>query len=67
MHMELDALMNKKADEPLVAALRQDLSPLSQEELQQRILLLEAEIARVKAHMQQAHAHIQAANALFKS
>ena len=43
------------------------LDPYSQDELAQRIVLLEAEIARVRAHMERASAHRQAADALFGS
>ena len=43
----------------------EDLAPYSQDELQQRIALLEAEIARVEAHRLKAAAHRDAAEALF--
>jgi uncharacterized small protein (DUF1192 family) len=43
----------------------EDLAPLSQAELDERIALLEAEIARVSAHREKAAAHRTAANALF--
>ncbi len=43
----------------------EDLSPYSQDELGERIDLLEAEIARVKAHRDKAAAHKAAADALF--
>ncbi len=43
----------------------EDLGPYSQAELGERIALLEAEIARVKAHRDKAAAHRAAANALF--
>ena len=45
----------------------EDLAPYSQDELTDRIVLLEAEIARVKAHRDKAAAHRSAADALFKS
>lgn len=44
---------------------REDLAPYSQDELAQRIALLEAEIARVKDHRDKAAAHRTAADALF--
>lgn len=44
----------------------EDLSPYSQSELDERIALLEAEIARVSAHRSKTAAHMQAAEALFK-
>ena len=43
----------------------EDLAPYSQAELDQRIALLEAEIARVAAHRDKATAHRAAADALF--
>lgn len=43
----------------------EDLGPYSQSELDERVALLEAEIARVKAHRDKAAAHRAAAEALF--
>ncbi|HSF13851.1 MAG TPA: DUF1192 domain-containing protein [Erythrobacter sp.] len=43
----------------------EDLAPYSQDELAERIALLEAEIARVAAHRDKAAAHRAAADALF--
>ena len=43
----------------------EDLGPYSQAELDERIVLLEAEIARVTAHRDAAAAHRDAAEALF--
>ena len=43
----------------------EDLGPYSQAELDHRIALLDAEIARVKAHRDKAAAHRAAADALF--
>ena len=45
----------------------EDLAPYSQDELSERIALLEAEIERVKAHRDKAAAHRAAADALFSS
>ncbi|MBS3931800.1 MAG: DUF1192 domain-containing protein [Sphingomonadales bacterium] len=42
------------------------LDPYSQDELAERIALLEAEIARIKAHQGKVAAHRMAADALFK-
>ncbi|MBA4162504.1 MAG: DUF1192 domain-containing protein [Novosphingobium sp.] len=42
------------------------LDPYSQDELAERIALLEAEIARIKAHRDKVAAHRMAADALFK-
>ena len=44
---------------------RESLDPYSQAELTERIAVLEAEIARVKAHRDKAAAHRSAADALF--
>ncbi|WP_427965997.1 DUF1192 domain-containing protein [Altererythrobacter sp.] len=45
---------------------KEDLSPYSQDELQERISLLEAEIVRVETHRSKAAAHREAADSLFK-
>lgn len=45
---------------------KQDLDPLSVAELEERIALLEGEIARVKKHMQRAVNHRASADSLFK-
>ena len=44
---------------------KEDLSPYSQDELAERIALLETEIARIEAHRSRAAAHRSAADALF--
>jgi uncharacterized small protein (DUF1192 family) len=44
---------------------KEDLAPYSQDELAERIALLEAEIARVESHRLKAAAHRSAADALF--
>ena len=62
--MDIDDLPRPKGD----AASRlagEDLGPYSQDELTERITLLEAEIARVKEHRDKANAHRAAADALF--
>lgn len=64
--MDLDDLFPSKPDDPLVALGRQDLDPMSQEELAERIELLKSEIARVESHMQRVEAHRSAAEELFK-
>ncbi|MDJ0978442.1 MAG: DUF1192 family protein [Erythrobacter sp.] len=43
----------------------EDLDPYSHDELDTRVALLEAEIARVRAHQDKASAHRAAADALF--
>jgi len=64
--MDLDDLFPSKPDDPLVALGKQDLDPLSVDELQERIAALKAEIERVDAHMQRARTHRSAAEELFK-
>lgn len=44
----------------------EDLSPYSQDELAERVALLEAEIARVEKHRLKAAAHRNAADSLFR-
>src|SRR5437763_16003862 len=64
--MDLEDLFPSKPDDPLVALGRQDLDPISIEELQERIELLKAEIARVEAHVERVRTHRSAAEELFK-
>ena len=52
--MDLEELFPSKPGDPLVELARQDLDPMSIEELVARIEALKAEIARVEAHMQRA-------------
>jgi uncharacterized small protein (DUF1192 family) len=49
--MDLDELFPDKPGDPLTLLTRQDLDPLSVDELQARIAALEGEIARVKARL----------------
>jgi len=64
--MDLEDLFPSKPGDPLVELARQDLDPMSIEELGGRIEALKAEIARVEAHMQAAQTHRSAAEELFK-
>ena len=64
--MDLDDLFPSKPGDPLVELGKQDLDPMSIEELQARIEALRAEIARVEDHMQRAQTHRSAAEELFK-
>jgi len=64
--VDLDDLFPSKPDDPLVALAKQDLDPLSIEELHARIEALRAEIARVEAHMDRATKHRSAAEELFR-
>lgn len=64
--MDLDDLFPSKPGDPLVELGRQDLDPMSIEELKERIEALKAEIARVEAHIERVTAHRSAADELFK-
>jgi uncharacterized small protein (DUF1192 family) len=64
--MDPDDLFPSKPDDPLVALGRQDLDPLSIEELHERIAALKAEVARVEAHIDAVNKHRSAAEQLFK-
>jgi uncharacterized small protein (DUF1192 family) len=64
--MDLEDLFPSKPGDPLVELAKQDLDPMSIEELQVRIESLKAEIARVEVHMNRAQAHRSAAEELFK-
>jgi len=64
--VDLDELFPSKPDDPLVALARQDLDPMSIEELQARIEALKTEIGRVEAHIERVQSHRSAAEELFK-
>jgi len=64
--VDLDELFPSKPDDPLIALGKQDLDPISIEELHERIVALHAEIARVEAHIQRVETHRSAAEELFK-
>ena len=64
--MDLDELFPDKPDDPLVLLGKQDLDPLSVDELEARIALLEAEIERVKAKLQSSVNFRATADELFK-
>lgn len=65
--MDLDDLMpRRKGDDTLAALAKQDLDPLSVDELEERIAALEAEIARTRAKLEGARSFRSAADALFK-
>jgi uncharacterized small protein (DUF1192 family) len=65
--MDLDDLLAKKPDDPLAQLLRQDLDPLSVEELHARQAALEAEIDRIQGKLRRAVNVRASADALFKS
>lgn len=61
-----DDLFSSRPDDPVALLARQDLDPLSVDELDARLLALEAEIARVRSHKETVSRHRSAADALFK-
>jgi uncharacterized small protein (DUF1192 family) len=64
--MDLDELFPDKPDDPLKLLTKQDLDPLSVEELEARIALLEAEIVRVRAKLDASVTFRASADELFK-
>ena len=64
--MDLDELFPAKPQDPLSQLVKQDLDPLSVDELHERIQTLEGEIARVRAKIEASVGHMSAAEALFK-
>ena len=64
--VDLDDLFPSKPDDPLIALKKQDLDPMSIDELQERIAALKAEIVRVETHMIAASKHRSEAEELFK-
>jgi uncharacterized small protein (DUF1192 family) len=64
--MDLDELFPGKPQDPLTTLVKQDLDPLSVDELRARIETLEGEIARTRAKIEAAVTHLSAADALFK-
>ncbi|MGQ0559708.1 MAG: DUF1192 domain-containing protein [Sphingosinicella sp.] len=64
--MDLDELFPDKPDDPLKLLSRQDLDPLSVEELEARIALLEAEIERVRTKLEQSVNFRASADELFR-
>ena len=64
--MDLDELFPDKPGDPLKELVKQDLDPLSIEELNERIATLGEEIARVEAHIDRVNRDRSAAEELFK-
>ena len=64
--MDDDDLFATRPTDPLTLVTRQDLGPISQDELAERIATLKAEISRVEQHMAAVDQHRSAADALFK-
>ena len=64
--MDEDDFFSSRPQDPLTQLIKQDLGPLSQDELAARIETLKGEIARVESHITAASAHRSAAEQLFK-
>ena len=64
--MDIDELFPSKPGDPLKELARQDLDPMSQDELAERIEALKTEIARVEAHLSAVSKHRSAAEELFR-
>ena len=64
--MDEDDFFTSKPEDPLTLVTRQDLGPLSMDELDERIAILREEIARVEAHIAHVSKHRSAADELFK-
>lgn len=65
--MDSEDLLPYRSDDPLAQLVREDLDPLSIEELDARVRILEAEIARTRARREGATKFRAAADNLFKS
>jgi uncharacterized small protein (DUF1192 family) len=64
--MDMDEILARKPADPLVLMTRQDLDPLSVEELHERLEILAVEVARVKQKLEGAVNHRASADSLFK-
>ncbi len=64
--MDWDELLPNKPDDPLTQLTRQDLDPLSVDELHARIAALEGEIARVRGKIDASVNFRASAEAIFK-
>jgi uncharacterized small protein (DUF1192 family) len=64
--MDSDEILPRRTDDPVGLLARQDLDPLSREELEARIGALEAEIRRTRLKIEAAANHRATADALFR-
>ena len=64
--MDLDELFAKTPGDPLTQLCKQDLDPLSIEELKLRVAALEGEIARTNGRIEKVVNHRASADAIFK-
>ncbi len=65
--MDEETLFTSRNNDPVSALAKQDLDPLSVDELHIRIRLLESEITRTREKIEGAVNHRASADALFKS
>ena len=64
--MDEDDFFSSKPQDPLTLLIKQDLGPLSVDELNERIGTLKGEIARIEQHLADTARHRNAADELFK-
>ena len=64
--MDFDDLFSSKPKDPLTELVKQDLGPLSLDELTLRIETLRQEIERIERHRDDAERHRSAADDIFK-
>ena len=64
--MDLDELFPDRPGDPLTQLTKEDLDPLSIEELNERIATLREEIARIEAHIERVNRDRSAAEELCK-
>ena len=64
--MDEDDFFSSRPQDPLSLLVKQDLGPLSVDELNERIETLRQEIARVEQHLADTARHRNAADELFK-
>lgn len=64
--MDEDDFFSVRPSDPLTLVCKQELGPLSVAELDERIVRLRDEIARIERHQAETSAHRSAADELFK-
>ena len=64
--MDEDDFFSSRPQDPLTLLTKQDLGPLSVDELQDRVEILKGEISRVEQHLADTARHRSAADELFK-
>ena len=64
--MDEDDFFSSRPQDPLSLLVKQDLGPLSVDELNERIETLRQEIARIEQHLTDTARHRSAADELFK-